>query len=186
MTKAEIRTLYKQKRQQLRPEEILHGSAQIANALLKLPIWEKQNFHVFLTISRLNEIDTEQILPILFGKEKNIIVSKVLNSNDLTHFLLTENTPITQNTWGIPEPISGQEIPPTAIDVVFVPLLAFDFQGNRLGYGKGFYDKFLRQCRPDVIKIGLSLFPAETQILPTTPGDVPLNYCVTPQKTYTF
>ena len=61
----------------------------------------------------------------------------------MTHFLLTDNTKIKKNQYNIPEPINGLEVPTKKIDVVFVPLLAFDKKGNRVGYGKGFYDKFL-------------------------------------------
>ena len=61
-----------------------------------------------------------------------------------------------------------------------------DEKGNRIGYGKGFYDTFLARCRPDTIKIGLSFFKPETRIDGVFKGDIPLNYCVTPEKVYTF
>ena len=72
------------------------------------------------------------------------------------------------------------------IDVVFVPLLAFDKLGHRVGYGKGFYDKFLRGCRPKIIKIGLSFFEIEKPIEDTHLNDVNLDYCVTPKHIYMF
>ncbi|MFZ0597958.1 MAG: 5-formyltetrahydrofolate cyclo-ligase, partial [Flavobacterium sp.] len=72
------------------------------------------------------------------------------------------------------------------IEVVFVPLLAFDNVGNRVGYGKGFYDKFLAQCKPRTIKIGLSFFEAENQIDDVFESDVKLDYCVTPEKIFRF
>ena len=70
--------------------------------------------------------------------------------------------------------------------MVFVPLLAFDTQGNRVGYGKGFYDTFLTNCKPETIIIGLSFFEAEAAIEDIFESDVPLNYCVTPEKVYKF
>ena len=76
--------------------------------------------------------------------------------------------------------------PVSMIDVVFVPLLAFDTNGNRVGYGKGFYDKFLSQCQPETIKIGLSFFEAEEEIADVYQDDIRLDYCVTPNKIYDF
>jgi 5-formyltetrahydrofolate cyclo-ligase len=70
--------------------------------------------------------------------------------------------------------------------VVFVPLLAFDKQGNRVGYGKGFYDRFLANCKPETIKIGLSFFEVENEIADVFNNDIELDYCVTPNKIYTF
>ncbi|WP_337251765.1 5-formyltetrahydrofolate cyclo-ligase [Maribacter halichondriae] len=87
---------------------------------------------------------------------------------------------------GVPEPVDGIEIDPMKIDVVFVPLLAFDEKGNRVGYGKGFYDDFLSKCRPNVVKVGLSLFEAEKNITGIADHDILLNYCVTPQRIYSF
>jgi 5-formyltetrahydrofolate cyclo-ligase len=104
----------------------------------------------------------------------------------MRHFLLTDNTKIKKNEYNIPEPVDGIEIPSTKIDVVFVPLLTFDKKGHRVGYGKGFYDKFLSACKPDAIKIGLSFFEAEELIEGIFEGDIALNYCVTPDRVYSF
>jgi 5-formyltetrahydrofolate cyclo-ligase len=103
----------------------------------------------------------------------------------MTSILLTDATKIEVNRFGIPEPVEGIEVSPTSIDVIFVPLLAFDKAGNRLGYGKGFYDIFLKQCPASVLKVGLSLFPAEDAI-PAETHDQPLDYCITPSKIYSF
>jgi 5-formyltetrahydrofolate cyclo-ligase len=75
----------------------------------------------------------------------------------MTHFLLTDNTKIKKNKHNIPEPVDGIEVPSHKIEVVFVPLLAFDKQGQRVGW-QGFYDKFLAECSPATVKIGLSFF----------------------------
>jgi len=70
--------------------------------------------------------------------------------------------------------------------VVFIPLLAFDEEGHRVGYGKGFYDSFLAECKPETLKIGLSFFEAETKIEDVFDGDMALDYCVTPKQVYRF
>ena len=126
-------------------------------------------------------------MQILHAKDKDIVIPKS-NFEDcsLTNFLLTDNTKIKTNHYDIPEPVDGIEVPNHKLDVVFIPLLAFDKKGNRVGYGKGFYDKMLKTCKPDCIKVGLSLFKAENEISDIYEGDQALNYCVTPNKIYSF
>ena len=104
----------------------------------------------------------------------------------MTHYLLTDTTKNKKNDYNIPEPVDGIEVPSNKIEVVFIPLLAFDKQGNRVGYGKGFYDQFLAECHPNTIKIGLSFFEPEALISDVNSADVQLNYCVTPNKIIEF
>lgn len=186
-TKSELRRLYKQKRRELSSETIETNSLAISNQLLQLPIWNLSFYHVFLSITEHKEINTDYILNILSGKDKNIVISKTHFENlKMIHYLLLDNTVIKKNSWNIPEPVDGIEIESAKIEVVFVPLLAFDKQGHRVGYGKGFYDKFLSECRPETLKIGLSLFEAEEKIEGVSESDVALDYCVTPQTIYSF
>jgi len=187
MQKKELRSKYKTLRKQLTENELEEMSLAIANKLLTLPIWEKSYFHVFLPIIEHKEVDTELILHLLSGKDKEIIISKSdFETRKMTHFLLTDNTKIKKNEYNIPEPVDGIEVPSNKIEVVFVPLLAFDKQGHRVGYGKGFYDKFLSECKPDVIKIGLSFFEAEELIVDVLTTDVKLDFCVSPTVIYQF
>ncbi len=90
------------------------------------------------------------------------------------------------NQYGIPEPINGTILEPMEIDIVFVPLLAFDEKGFRVGYGKGYYDRYLSRCRKDILKIGFSFFEAEPVIEDIDNYDVPLNLCITPLNVYEF
>lgn len=187
MLKKTLRTKYKTLRNELSEIEIEEKSLAIANEILKLPIWNKTYFHVFLSIEEQKEVNTEFILHLLSGKDKEIVISKSdFVTREMTHFLLTDNTKIKKNEYNIPEPIDGLEVPATKIDVVFVPLLAYDKKGNRVGYGKGFYDKFLSQCKPETIKIGLSFFEPEESILDLFESDILLDYCVTPNGIYRF
>ena len=187
MKKTELRTKYKALRNSLSETEIDEMSLAIANKILTLPIWEKTYFHIFLPITEYKEVNTEFILHILSGKDKEIIISKVdFMTQKMTHFVLTDNTVIKKNKYNIPEPVDGIEVPSNKIDVVVVPLLAFDKKGHRVGYGKGFYDDFLTQCKPDVIKIGLSFFEPEELISDIFEGDVKLDFCVTPESVHSF
>jgi 5-formyltetrahydrofolate cyclo-ligase len=195
MNKKELRQKYKALRNQLSEVDLEEMSLAIANKLLRLPIWEKNYFHIFLPITEQKEVNTEFILHLLSGKDKEIIISKSnFKTLEMKHLLLTDNTKIKKNQYNIPEPVDGLEVPSSKIEVVFVPLLAFDKSGHRVGYGKGFYDQFLKECsetsgsKPakQTIKIGLSCFEAEDQIEDVFENDVKLDYCVTPNEVYQF
>jgi 5-formyltetrahydrofolate cyclo-ligase len=187
ITKKELRIAYKALRQQLSADQVAQKSLAIANGVLQLPIWNNQYFHIFLPIARHNEVDTEYLLHLLAGKDKEVVISKSdFTTREMTHFLLTDSTKIIGNPYGIPEPVNGLEVPVSKIDVVFVPLLAFDEAGNRVGYGKGFYDTFLAKCPVKTIKIGLSYFEAVDAWEDVFESDVKLDYCITPEKQYVF
>lgn len=186
MLKNDLRLKFSELRKETSPESLLNSSLTIANKLLKLPIWSFDYYHLFLPISEKKEIDTTFILSILQGKDKNVVLPKIYTETTLEHYLLTDSMKLMKNAWGVPEPVDGIEIATHKIEVVFVPLLAFDKKGNRVGYGKGFYDDFLSKCRPEVVKIGLSIFEAVDSITDVYESDIPLDYCITPEKTYSF
>jgi len=187
MNKHQLRIHYKSLRNALSTDDIETKSLEIANQLLKMDIWKASFYHVFLSITEQKEVQTEFLLNILSGKDKHIILSKSdFSTLQMTHYLLTDTTRIQKNKYNIPEPVDGIEIDVKKIDVVFVPLLAFDKKGHRVGYGKGFYDKFLSECQPETIKIGLSFFEAEEEITDVFESDMALDYCVTPHQIYQF
>jgi 5-formyltetrahydrofolate cyclo-ligase len=97
-----------------------------------------------------------------------------------------EATGFTTTEFGLHEPIGSEHIEAADIDMVLVPLLAVDKAGYRVGYGKGFYDRFLSGCRKDCIKAGFSYFEPVDQIADKGDFDVPLNLCITPQTVYVF
>lgn len=187
MKKVELRNKYKALRAQLTIDDIESLSLEIANELLQVPIWHHSFYHLFLTIEEQKEINTEYILNILAGMDKNIVISKSnFETNTLENYLLTDNTTLKKSKYNIPEPIDGIPIQNEKIEIIFVPLLAFDKKGNRVGYGKGFYDNFLKTCNEDALKIGLSFFEAEDIIEDTREDDIKLDYCVTPIRLYQF
>ena len=184
--KKTLRSKYKKLREQLSEGEVEELSLQIANLSLKIPIWDKTYYHIFLPIQFKQEVNTEYLMHILQGKDKSIVVSKAnFVSGEMKHFLLQENTVLKISEHGIPEPVSGIEIMPEMLEVIFVPLLAYDEKGHRIGYGKGFYDRFLAKCNPNTIFVGLSFFePAPKMLFEIT--DIPLNFCITPKKIIDF
>lgn len=185
--KNSLRKKYKKLREELLPSQLEDLSLEIANKCLQLPIWEYNFYHLFLSIAEKKEVDTEFLLHILQGKDKNVVLSKSdFETHELTNYLLTDTTVLQTSVWGIPEPQGGIVIAPEQMEVVFVPLLVFDEQGHRIGYGKGFYDRFLSRCTGETVKVGLSFFGAEKAIPGILSSDVPLDYCVTPDKVYSF
>jgi 5-formyltetrahydrofolate cyclo-ligase len=185
MTKAELRATYKAKRQALNFQQIERYSIAIANQIVRLDIWKCTYYHTFLSIRKQKEVDTEILMHVLQGKDKQIVVSQS-NFKDfsLRHILLTDSTLLKENNFGIPEPQEGIEVPVDKIDVVFVPLFVSDFKGQRVGYGKGFYDRFLKNCRKDTLKIGLSFFEPVSLIPNIDSNDVPLDIVVTPDQVF--
>lgn len=186
MLKEALRLHFTDLRTRLSSESLEQLSLQISNQLLNLPIWHLQYFHLFLPIAEKKEINTHYILTLLQGKDKDVAVPRIRSPRNFTNILLTDNTRLRLNSWNIPEPEDGIEVPSQKIEVVFLPLLAFDKSGHRVGYGKGFYDTFLSECKSDIIKIGLSAFEAIERIDDVGEHDIALNYCVTPRQVYAF
>lgn len=187
MTKTELRKKYKNLRQSLSDDQIEDYSINIANRLLNFDIWAHSFYHIFLTMAKQNEVNTDYILNILAGKDKHAVISKSnFEDSSMSHFLLSDDTRLKVNAYGIPEPSNGIPIATQMIDVVFVPLLAYDTRGNRIGYGKGFYDRFLKECRANVLKIGLSFFEPEQDVFEVDPNDIPLDICITPDSVLHF
>ncbi len=146
--------------------------------------------HIFLPIRKTNEIDTFSILTYfkLYHPALRIAVPRSnFKTFEIVNILYDhEYTILGRNRYDIPEPIHGSVVSPGEIDAVFIPLLACDKKGNRAGYGKGFYDRFLLRCRPDVKKIGLSFFDPVDEINDVNEFDIPLDICITPGKTWRF
>lgn len=189
MKKVELRKAYRNLRNELCSDEIGGVSEEVLLNLKKLNIWDgKHNFHVFLSIKGKKEIDTSLLITHLWGRGKTVIVSRSnFENNTLTNFIYHINSKIEENSYGIPEPVDAENFDDKEIDIVFVPLMAFDKRGYRVGYGGGFYDNFLANCKKDVIKVGLSFFePQEDDISDIHENDIKMDYCVTPTNIYEF
>ncbi|RAK68425.1 5-formyltetrahydrofolate cyclo-ligase [Hymenobacter edaphi] len=176
------------RRRALPPAALAARSAQVAARLFssfEVAAWRA--VHVFLPLQRRQELDTWPLIRQLWAQQPGtrVAVPVVEADGTLTHRLLTPDTPLVESAWGIPEPMAAPRMEPAELDVVLLPLLAFDEQGQRVGYGKGFYDRFLLEC-PQARRIGLSLEPPVPRIDDVWPGDVPLHACVTPERVWHF
>ena len=182
MKKTALRKIYKQKRKDLSTIEIESYQEYIYQQVFEFDFSSINTIHIFLSIERLLEINTKPIIDFLLLKNKTIVVSvSDFSTNTLKHFLFNRKTKLKVNSYGIPEPINGIEIDPKKIDLVFVPLLISDKKKYRVGYGKGFYDRFLAECRTDVKTIGLNFFKPIDQIEDTDEFDIPLDQVIYPQ-----
>ena len=190
MTKNELRKIYLEKRKLLSDEEINSKNENISAKFFEEFDLANVNFlHCFLPIEKFREIDTKLILHKIWKNFPHIetLVPRVdFEKNVIENLKFTSATELVQNAWLIHEPNHRELVESSQIDIVLVPLLCFDLRGFRVGYGKGFYDKFLQNCRADCKKIGLSFFPPVENFVEVNEFDVKLDYCLTPNKIYKF
>jgi 5-formyltetrahydrofolate cyclo-ligase len=183
MTKAEYREIYKKRRQLLTDVEQKEGDVGLFKQLRLLDWTEVSYVHVYLSIKKFKEPDTFSLITYLKGNypDINIVVSKTdFERHSMSHFLWDDHLVLNENAWGIPEPLTGTLVEEQSLDVVIIPLLTADQSGNRVGYGKGFYDQFLSKCREDVLKIGLSYFEPVPLISDVDDWDIPLDILLSP------
>lgn len=189
MTKAEARQFYLDKRKALNDAERDILNFQIYNRIFASGCLDLvKTVHIFLSIQRTQEPDTWQLVDKIRRELPHIrlVVPRINASGSLDHFYFEGLHQLKQSNFGILEPTQGIPASLSKIDFVFVPLVACDIEGNRVGYGKGYYDRFLKDCRPDCVKAGLSFFePAET-FSDVAAHDVPLDFCFTPGEVYKF
>jgi 5-formyltetrahydrofolate cyclo-ligase len=189
LTKAIIRQEFLKKRHSLSPETVVEANAFIRkNTQDLLENFTFETIHCFLPQRNTNEVDTWQILDSLPRLVKIAVPYIIPGTRQMEHYILTKETILTENRWGIPEPDpkTNSPIHPQLVDAVLLPLLAFDKRGYRVGYGGGYYDRFLDTCRSDTLKIGLSFFDAVEAIADIDSYDIRMDFCVTPDKVWTW
>lgn len=197
MTKAEIRKIYKEKRRALTEETCANFNKKIHDLVFsRLAIHRYSPIHLFLPILRNNEPDTRLIINTLRKDfAPDLYISKSLENGEMLHVKYDPTTVLESNAWGIEEPknLNYSYNSETFFEkyrnediLVFVPLLAFDKKGNRVGYGKGYYDKFLQYATKDTTIVGLSLFEPVDLIDDADVFDVKMNFCVTHERMWAW
>lgn len=190
MTKAELRKNAIAQRKALTDQERhLKSHAICNNFLANFNLENIKYVHVFLPIAKQKEIDTTLFITQLnqaYPAIQILIPKADTQTLAMQSYLYDTQLQLMENQWGILEPRTGTIVDPIAIDLVIIPLLAFDKKGYRVGYGKGFYDRFLVQCRKEVMKVGLSYEEPVEQIANIDTFDIPLHFCVTPKKVWKF
>jgi 5-formyltetrahydrofolate cyclo-ligase len=172
--------------------EVARRSEQLSEQLFRhFPVADWRWLHVFLPLLRRHEPDTWPIIHQAWARGLQVAVPVVQAAgSSLQHYELSPDTPLIENRWGIPEPDATTATPvdPQLLDVVLVPLLVADQAGHRVGYGGGFYDRFLAGCGPHTRFIGLNVLdeaPIE-RIADVLPTDVPLHAYITPGGVWRF
>lgn len=189
MTKTELRKTFLARQKSLSSSERARKSRDIVRLFFECIDLSKINLlHCFIPIEKFGEVDTSLILRSIRenSPKTGIAVPRVnFETTEIESLIYKFNTELIENEWGIREPSNGEMVEPSTIDIVLVPGIAFDRTGHRVGYGKGFYDRFLKRCRPDCIKIGLSFFEPVDEIEDVHEGDKSLNACITPDGIFT-
>lgn len=189
MLKKDLRKLYRSKRAELSYQQRLKLDDLLLIQFQQLPLPFLQTVLSFYPIEEKGEINTFIITDYLKFTNPGLQVAypKTSLADCTMRAIATDDeTSFEENEWAIPEPVGNAILQPGEIDAVLVPMLAFDEAGHRVGYGKGFYDRFLQSCRADCITIGLCYFDPVPQIEDAGNYDVTLNYCITPQRAYVF
>ena len=190
MTKRELRRIYLQKQRSLSADERREKSLNISKRFFEKFTLETVRFlHVFLSIEKNGEIETSAIIERLwrdFPDAATIVPRIDVEKMTLDNLIYKSDTRLVKNKWHILEPTGAELFEIERIDLVLVPLLACDERGFRDGYGKGFYDRYLSECRVDVLKIGLSYFAPVAEISDVNEFDVKLDFCITPERVWRF
>jgi len=191
MKKKDIRHYYKDRRC------LLSASQKAKMDDLMLIQFQKTDIEIpcllmtYAPMEKFNEFDPQTITDYCYFKNPNqqllypVLVDEE-GRNEILPVWTNEETVFEKNQYGIDEPVNGMEVSPDDIDMIIVPLLGFDTHGYRVGYGKGFYDRFLCRCRKDCIKVGFSYFEPVDVIEDVNQFDIKLDYCITHEKFYIF
>ncbi len=188
MTKAEIRIQYKQKRRKLSVEEKDKLEDLMLIQFQKLVLYENSSILTYAPIKVQNEYDPYLAECFCMFKNRGAHFSFPVIDTDTDTMKVYEvdsNTVFKQNAYGIAEPKDATLVQPSTIEMIFVPLIAFSTNGYRVGYGKGYYDKFIKLCEANVVKVGFSFFEP-VAIDDIHEEDEKLDFCITANQIFTF
>lgn len=186
MLKAELRKKYMQKRKALSPDEAFLLSGKIfENFITYFKPHTGQKVHIFVPIEKFNEIDTQIFIQYFLAQNIRVYVPKIV-ADQLITIEIFEDTLFETNSWGISEPVSNEDSGENDFHYIITPLLYCDHKGNRVGYGKGFYDGFFQSVSPEAKKIGVNYFDPDEYIDDAWENDIPLDYLVTPTEVLSF
>ena len=182
MTKDEIRTVMKQKRRMLTEDKVSQSGKAIAELAFSLDCIK--NAQVIMSyFSAFKEPDSDYILRRIFesGKKAAVPVSNT-ETFDITPSFITPSSSVISGAYGIREPETVTEVQINEIDAVFIPGIAFSRSGDRLGFGKGYYDRFLSHLGG--VKIGVCYDFQMLDTLPRSPHDIKMDIIITEKRIY--
>lgn len=191
MKKEDIRIFYKEKRSNLSPHLKLKLDDLMLIQFQQLEIDIPSLIMTYSPIKKLNEFDPQTITDYCYFKNPGQqlfypVMVEGKRQPKIISVIVHDETVFKINQYGIEEPLDGIDMIPSEIDLVIIPLLCFDKKGNRVGYGKGYYDRFLKHCRKDCVKIGFSYFDPIDEVEDVNKFDVKLDIGITPDAIYEF
>lgn len=189
MNKQELRKKYLQQRTEISSKQKLLFDDMLLLQFQQLNFSGINSLLTYWPIAQYNEPNTHLFSSYLRHHIPQLqIAYPVCNfENDTMQAVeINEETVYITNKYGIAEPKFGSAINPQQFDLIFVPLLTCDVNGNRVGFGKGFYDKYIAQCNSNVVTMAFNYFEPVAQIDDINDNDIPLCYCITPYKIYEF
>lgn len=165
------------------PEPEFYGaSAEIIEQLKEQNEFQGANtIHCYVSMNNRREVETRELIKEMLNKGRQVVVPITNFENvSLTHVELTSYGDLKVNKWGVLEPQKRREISPEKIDLVVVPMVGADMDCNRIGYGKGFYDRFLKEV--ECPKIGLIFDQNIVEKIPTEDFDIPLDKIISERR----
>jgi 5-formyltetrahydrofolate cyclo-ligase len=186
MLKAELRKKYMQKRKALSTDEAFLLSEKIFENFINYfkPV-SGDKVHIFIPIEKFKEIDTQIFINYFLSRNIHVFVPKIVYAK-LISVEIFKDTKFELNNWNISEPVSNEDSGENDFNYVITPLLYCDKKGNRVGYGKGFYDVFFENIPSETKKIGVNYFNPDENIDDVWENDIPLDYLVTPTDVLSF
>lgn len=177
--KQKLREELLKRRSSIPKETYLQKSAQIRQRLRELPEFRKAHtVHCYVSINDRREVNTHPLIKNMISGKKQVVVPVTeIKKGALSHVHLNSFEDLKTNRWGVLEPKGGLEVEPDMLDLVIVPMVGGDRSNNRIGYGKGFYDRFLAET--NCPKIGLLFEECLVEEVPTEPFDVKLDKLIT-------
>jgi 5-formyltetrahydrofolate cyclo-ligase len=189
MIKKDLRKIYKEKRLNITSKDKLKWDDLMLIQFQQFDFGNAQTLLTYWPMAHSNEPNTHLFSSYLRHTIPNLLMAYPvvdLATETIKAVLINEDTVYHTSAYGITEPTEGAVISPLDFDIIFVPQLIYDAQGFRVGFGKGYYDKYLANSRKDSVTIGFNYFEPIDKIEDAADFDVPLNYCVTPEKIYEF
>lgn len=182
----EIKSLVREKflliRKSLSQDQVKQKSESIQEKLYQLPEFITSDVvHSYVSMSNMNEVSTREIIQTCFDQQKRVVVPKMESAGKLSHHLIESLDDLEKNEWGVGEPIKPNLFPVEKLSIVLVPMVSADYLKNRLGYGMGYYDRFL--SRTNTYNIGLAFdCQLSKNTLPVEPFDKKMDIVITESK----
>ncbi len=186
MTKKEIRKKYLEMRKTLSNDEVLSLSERIfKNFINTFEVKEGQKIHIFISIAKLKEVQTGLFISYFLQNKVHIYLPKMIGDHIIA-VPFNRDTEMKVNSWGIAEPVQNNDAGVNDFDYIITPLLYCDDKGNRVGFGKGYYDGFFSKINSECKKIGVGFYAPDESIDDLNSNDIPLDYLVTPTEVLSF